>query len=65
MKNILLLENYYRLKTYIGDTATVVHEYFPGYLSGAVAVEKVSNDGYTFGFADFEREESELVQDYR
>jgi hypothetical protein len=45
----------------VGDIAVVCHEYAPNDPTATVGVEMVNTDGYTIWFADFEREELELV----
>lgn len=45
----------------VGDTAIVCHLYEPNDPKAAVGVEKVDANGCTIWFADFEREELELV----
>jgi hypothetical protein len=45
----------------VGDIASVCHEYERNDPTARVAVEMVDADGNTIWFADFEREELELV----
>lgn len=45
----------------VGDVAVICHEYEPTNPSALVAVEMVDENGMTIWFADFARDELELV----